>query len=114
LLPAMLALVYAISVGAPEPIVFDKHQQLELVLTLGQAIIGLLFLINMRLAWWEAGLMLVFFAIPFANSAFASPIAILQFIWVGFQVARMVARRRTPEALVYFAKAWKDYVVRRT
>lgn len=112
LLPAMLAVVYAVSVGRPTAIVFDEHQQLELILTLGQAVIGLLFLINMRLAAWEAGLMLVFFAVPFANSAFAQPIAILQFAWVGVQVLRMIARRRTPEALVYFAEIWRRHVRR--
>ena len=110
LLPAMLSVVYAVSVGAAVPIVFDEHQKLELILTLGQAVIGLLFLINMRLAWWEAALMLVFFAIPFANAAWAEPIAWVQYAWVGVQVIRMIARRRTPEALVYFAEVWRTYV----
>lgn len=110
LLPAMLAGVYAFSVGAPIPIPFDPHQQLELVLTLGQALIGLLFLINMRLAWWEATLMLVFFAVPFANAALAYPIALLQFAWVGVQVLRMLARRRVPEALVYFGQIWREHI----
>lgn len=110
LLPAMLAVVYAVSVGAANPILFDEHQQLELILTLGQAVIGLLFLINMRLAWWEASLMLMFFAIPFANSKFAQPIAILQFAWVAVQVVRMLARRRTPEAFVYFGEVWRAHV----
>ncbi len=110
LLPAMLAVVYAVSVGEARPIRFDDHQQLELILTLGQAVIGLLFLINMRLAWWEASLMLVFFAIPFANSNWAEPIAMVQFAWVGIQVIRMVARRRAPEALVHFGEIWRTYV----
>ncbi|MEO5922921.1 MAG: hypothetical protein ABIR70_03755 [Bryobacteraceae bacterium] len=110
LLPAMLAVVYAVSVGEARPIVFDDHQQLELILTLGQAVIGLLFLINMRLAWWEATLMLVFFAIPFANSEWAEPIAIMQYAWVGVQVIRMIARRRAPEALIHFGEIWRTYV----
>jgi cation:H+ antiporter len=110
LLPAMLAVVYAWSVGAPEPIVFDAHQQLELILTLGQAVIGLLFLINMRLAWWEAALMLVFFVIPFANAAWAWPIAMVQFAWVAVQVVRMIARGRVPEALHHFGEIWREYV----
>lgn len=112
LLPAMLAVVYAVSVGAATPILFDKHQQLELILTLGQAVIGLLFLINMRLAWWEAALMLVFFAIPFANSAWAGPVAVVQFGWVAVQVVRMIARGRMPEALVHFGEIWRTYVVK--
>ena len=112
LLPAMLAVVYAVSVGEPVPIVFDAHQQVELVLTIGQAVIGLLFLINMRLAWWEAGLMLVFFAVPFANASYAQPVATVQFVWVGYQVLRMIARRRAPEALVFFGQIWREHVRR--
>jgi hypothetical protein len=54
--------------------------------------------------------MLLFFAVPFANSAWAEPIAILQYVWVGVQVIRMVARRRAPEALVYFGEIWRTYV----
>jgi cation:H+ antiporter len=110
LLPAMLAVVYAISVGQAVPIVFDEHQQLELILTLGQAVIGLLFLINMRLAWWEAALMLVFFLIPFANSAWAKPIAILQYAWVGIQLVLMISRRRTPEAFRHFGEVWRTHI----
>ena len=68
LLPAMLAIVYAMSLGQPDPIVFDEKQKVELLLTLGQAVVGMLFLMNMRLAWWEASIMLAFFAIPFVNA----------------------------------------------
>ena len=110
LLPAMLAVVYAVSVGEPAPIVFDEHQKLELILTLGQAVIGLLFLINMRLAWWEALLMLGFFAFPFANAEFARPIALLQFAWAGYQMLRMIVARRAPEALVHFGEIWREHV----
>jgi cation:H+ antiporter len=110
LLPAMLAVVYAVSVGEPAAIVFDDKQKLELVLTIGQAVIGLLFLINMRLAWWEAVVMLIFFAIPFANSELARPIATVQFVWVGYQVLRMILRRRAPEGLVYFGEIWREHV----
>jgi hypothetical protein len=109
LLPAMLAVVYAVSVGEPAPIVFDEHQKLELILTLGQAVIGLLFLINMRLAWWEALLMLGFFAFPFANAEFARPIALLQFAWAGYQMLRMIVARRAPEALVHFGEIWREH-----
>jgi cation:H+ antiporter len=112
LLPAMLAVVYAWSVGSPAPILFDEHQQVELILTLGQALIGLLFLINMRLVWWEALVMLMFFALPFANPAWAWPAAMVQFAWVGIQVVRMLARGRVPEAFTYFAEVWRTHVRR--
>lgn len=110
LLPAMLAGVYAWSVGAPKPIEFDGRQQLELMLTVGQAMTGLLCLMNMRLAWWEATLMLIFFAIPFAYPAAAMPVAILQFTWVAAQILRIVSRGRMPAALANFAAVWRQHV----
>jgi hypothetical protein len=73
-------------------------------------LIGLLFLINMRLAWWEAVLMLAFFLVPFSDARMAQPVAILQFAWAGVQITRMIARRRTPEALVYFGEVWREHV----
>ena len=112
LLPAMLAIVYAWSVGAPEPIVFDEKQKLELLLTLGQALVGLLFLMNMRLAWWEAAVMLMFFAIPFVDADWARPVAGLYFGWAGVAVIRMFAGKRMPAALHYFAQVWRRHVRR--
>jgi cation:H+ antiporter len=114
LLPAMLAGVYAWSGGGPKPIEFDAHQQTELILTLGQAMTGLLCLINMRLKWWEATLMLIFFAIPFAYSASAMPVAILQFAWAAAMVVRMIARRRLPPALKLFGQIWREHVIPRS
>ena len=114
LLPAMLAGVYAWSVGGPKPIEFDAHQQVELILTLGQAMTGLLCLINMRLQWWEATLMLIFFAVPFADSSSAMPVAILQFGWAAAMILRMVARRRLPPALKLFGEIWREHVIPRS
>ena len=54
LLAAMLPLVYSIARGEPSTITFDDQQQMELLMTLGQSLVGALFLINMELAWWEA------------------------------------------------------------
>src|ERR1051326_4374139 len=63
LLAAMLPLVYSISAGAPSEIHFDNEQQTELVLTLAQALLATIFLLDMKLHWWEAaGLFLLWLA----------------------------------------------------
>src|SRR4029079_18576186 len=49
LLTAMLPIVFSISMGAVTPIVFDQEQRVELLMTLGQALVGIMFLINMEL-----------------------------------------------------------------
>src|SRR5204863_8242304 len=68
LLAAMLPIVYSISLGTPTAIQFDAQQRLELLMTLGQSLVGALFLINMELAWWEAGLLFLLWAVQFILS----------------------------------------------
>jgi cation:H+ antiporter len=112
LLPAMLAIVYAYSVGQVVPIVLDEQQIGELLLTIGQAVVGLLFLMNMKLAWWEASIMLVFFAVPFANAAWARPVAAVYFAWAGVTLIRIVLSGQKPAALRHFGQVWRTYVRR--
>ena len=47
---------------------FDDQQELELLMTLGQSLVGMIFLVNMKLAWWEAAALFVLWAIQFAFS----------------------------------------------
>src|SRR5438552_5474059 len=68
LLAAMLPIVYSLSRGEPSAIPFDPQQRLEILMTLGQSLVGTLFLINMELAWWEAGLLFALWAVQFGLS----------------------------------------------
>ena len=110
LLTAMLPVVYSMSVGAVTPITFDTKQQMELWLTLGQAAIALVFLLNMELAWWEATVLGVLFAIPFFSSATEPVITWIYFGWAGVEVLRMFVGNRKPQAFPLFMKVWKDHV----
>ena len=71
LLSAMLPVVLSLGHGSVAPLVFDEEQRLEYIMTLGQALLGLMFLINMEFAWWEAaglfGLWLVQFVFSVGN-----------------------------------------------
>ncbi len=54
LLAAMLPVALSIGHGSIVPVVFDGEQRLEYIMTLGQQLLGLMFLLNMEFAWWEA------------------------------------------------------------
>ena len=110
LLAAMLPIVYSMSMGAVTPITFDVKQEMELWLTLGQAVIALVFLINMELTWWEAAALAVLFVIPFFNSAVEPVITWIYFGWAGLEIARMAFARRSPRAFALFVKVWRDHV----
>ena len=110
LLAAMLPIVYSMSIGTVTPIAFDPKQQMELWLTLGQATLALIFLLNMELIWLEATALAVLFVIPFFNSAVEPAITWIYFGWAGVEVARMLIGRRQPKAFPLFIKVWKDHV----
>ncbi|MBZ5604107.1 MAG: hypothetical protein LAO79_17545 [Acidobacteriia bacterium] len=110
LLVAMLPIVYSMSLGHVASIPLDAEQHTELLLTLAQAVVGLAFLINMELAWWEATVLLVLFAIPFFSARFAMPVAIAYFAWAGVELLRIVFVKREALALIRFAEVWRKHV----
>jgi cation:H+ antiporter len=112
LLTAMLPIVLSISVGAVTPIVFDQEQRVELLLTLGQAVVGMIFLMNMELAWYEAATMFLFFWIPFIHGSWAKPVAGVYFGWAGVEIVRMLVGRRRVLAPGKFRHIWKQHIAR--
>ena len=110
LLPAMLPILLSISAHSLTPIVFDAQQQLEFVMTLGQALVGMTFLLNMELAWWEASVLLVLFAAPFFHAAWAKPVTVLYFVWAAIELIRMFAGPRRASAFAEFRNLWRTHL----
>jgi len=108
LLMAMLPVLYSLSVGAPSTIPFDAEQELQLWLTLGQAVVGMMFLINMELAWWEAAVLFVLFIVPFAYPGSARAITIAYFGWAAIELVRIAARHRKPTAFADFVQTCRS------
>ncbi len=124
LLAAMLPIVYSISRGAVSAIPLDGEQKLELLMTLGQSLVGMLFLVNMQLAWWEAAVLFSFWFIQFAFSPFAPGpgfvgfmakhihriVTVAYFVWFGVGLLRTFFGKRKLEAFHLFAKMWRQHV----
>lgn len=124
MLAAMLPIVYSISRRSPSAIPFDEQQQLEILMTLGQSLVGMLFLINMKLTWWEASTLFSLWFIQFAFSPFPPGPGLLGFLaehihwyvtiaywlWFGVGVARYVLGQRRAEALRLFVVMWRRHV----
>jgi cation:H+ antiporter len=112
LLTAMLPIVLSFSSGGATPILFDQEQRVELLLTLGQAVIGMMFLLSMRLTWYEAAIMFAFFWIPFVHASWAKPVTMLYFAWAGVEAGRMIAGRRKVLAPAHFVRIWSEHIVK--
>ncbi|MBZ5583241.1 MAG: hypothetical protein LAQ30_13750 [Acidobacteriia bacterium] len=124
LLAAMLPITYSISIGAVTAIPFDAEQRLEVLMTLGQALLGAIFLIDMKLVWWEAAGLFALWFIQFALSPIKpGPTGIgflaahihrwvtaAYFVWAAVEVGRMAAGKRQPAAFRLFGLMWKRHV----
>lgn len=118
LLVAMLPILYSAGHGGPASIPFDERQRLELLMTIGQALVGLLFLINMELAWWEALALFVLWIVQVVFSALEAGPSVQYFItgayfaWAAVELVRILLGRRTVQALPEFAKLFRQHVTR--
>lgn len=65
LLVGMLPLVYAIALGAPEPLPLDTRQEAEILLTAAQSLFAVALLLDRRLSLVGAGLLFFLFGIQF-------------------------------------------------
>ena len=125
LLTAMLPMVYSFSLGRPGTITFDSQQELELLMTLGQSLVAMIFLVNMQLAWWEAaalfglwGIQFVFSPVPPGREWYGViAVHIHQWVtwaylaWAAAEIIRIAMGRRLPVAFRLFAEIWRTRVL---
>ena len=124
LLAAMLPIVYSLSRGAVSAIPLDGEQEMELLLTLSQSLLAACFLVDMRLAWWEAGGLFFLWAVQFALSPVAPGPGLWEFlaahvreaatacylIWAAVEIVRMSTGRRGARAFSLFGVMWKRHI----
>jgi cation:H+ antiporter len=121
LLTAMLPIVYSVSVGRVASIPFDEQQSLELLMTIGQSMIGMMFLVNMELVWWEAASLFGLWFLQFIFSPFPPGdtgihyisghihawVTYAYLVWAGIEAIRMATGHRHPRAFLLFAEVWR-------
>ncbi|MEW6127118.1 MAG: hypothetical protein AB1757_08770 [Acidobacteriota bacterium] len=74
MLVAMIPIAYVWALGQNGTIIFDHHQRVEIIMTIGQSLLGALLLSNMRFSWWEALLLFLLWLIQFVLSGFEKPL----------------------------------------
>jgi hypothetical protein len=118
--------VFSVSAGRPSEIPFDEQQSLELLMTIGQSLVGMIFLLNMQLAWWEAAALFGLWAFQFALSPVKPGpelwrqlaghahywVTVAYFVWFGIEVVRALASWRKPVAVVEMGRMWRLHVRR--
>jgi cation:H+ antiporter len=110
LLAAMLPIVLSLGAGVPSAIHLDRQQSLELLMTIAQSLLGALLLLDLKLAWWEAGLLFVLWAVQFGFSILPAGeaaavhlgITFAYLAWCAVEVIRLVARGELPAGFTTF------------
>jgi cation:H+ antiporter len=98
-LVAMIPMVYCTSLGHIEPIPFDGHQRLEILLTLAQGFLGFMLLINLVFAWYEAVGLFVLWLFQFMFPDSHLFVSGVYFAWCGVELVRIMLGRRPLTAL---------------
>lgn len=113
LLAAMLPVVLSFSTRQVTAIPLDSLQSRELIMTIGQSLLGALFLLNMKITWYESlalfGLWLLqfVFSIGDAGARIHTWITWAYFVWCAVETVRLMTGRRQPHALRHFAALMK-------
>lgn len=91
MLVAMLPIAYALALGRLGVIIFDEHQRLEILLTIGQSLLGAVLLANMRFSWWEALVLFILWLVQFVLSGFEKPAVMMDSISAHNSLATQLA-----------------------
>jgi cation:H+ antiporter len=108
LLAAMLPLVLSVSAGRITAIPLDATQSRDLLLTLAQSLLGAVFLLNMKLSWWEAAGLFVLFCVQLRYSLGETGARVhvyitwIYFLWCAIETVLLMTRKRKIVALRHF------------
>jgi cation:H+ antiporter len=109
-LAGMIPVVYSVSLGRLAAVPFDGMHRQEILLTILQSLLGMVLLMNMRYAWWEALVLFVLwfvqFCVPSLRVVVIDAYAVL--IVLGF--AQALFGRRSFEAFTVFGERWRHRV----
>src|SRR5262249_10064770 len=112
MLVAMIPVVYSFSLGSVSTIAFDAKQKEEILLTLAQALVGYVLLLNMSFSWYEAlGLFILWF-LQFIQPDLRLEITYLYFVWLGFEILLLFLGKRKWNALREFMTLFRLYVLK--
>ncbi len=114
MLAGMIPIVYAISSKGLNPVVFDHHQKIELILTLLQSLLGFCFLLNMRFSFYEAITIFLLWIFQFFVPSLREEIIWVYVLLLVLEVLLWVFKINKPVAFKRFAKLWKERIANKS
>ncbi len=114
MLVAMIPLVFSYGTGSISEIHFDAHQKEEILLTLAQAGVGFILLLNMNFSWYEAVGLFVLWLAQFLQPHWRVEITYVYFVWCAFELLKVFFGTREFLAVTEFRKLFKLYILKST
>jgi cation:H+ antiporter len=110
ILSAMIPVVFVISAGKLQPLVFDGMQRQEILLTILQSFLGFLLLMNLQLKLHEAVILFVFWFVQFVVPSWREAMIYVYLGWCLIEIVRMVATRTLPAAWYGLRRTFAEHV----
>lgn len=98
MLAALIPIMFNLSLGRYEPVTFDGMHTLELALTIAQSLLGGLLLLDMKLNFFEASLILVLWLVQFVYAGAREPVLFAYSGWCFWEMGKLVLQRHKPRA----------------
>lgn len=112
MLVAMIPVVYGYGMGNYGAVIeFDVHQREEILLTLAQAFVGFMMLINMNFSWYEALGLFLLWLIQFVQPHLRVQITYVYFAWFALELIRMLFITRKAPAFSEFGKLMRSHIL---
>ena len=98
ILSAMIPILFVISAGRLRPLVFDRMQEQEILLTILQSFLGFLLLLNLELVFHEAVILFVFWLVQFMVPPWRGAMIYVYLAWCIVELVRLLVSRKAPAA----------------
>jgi cation:H+ antiporter len=98
ILSAMLPILFVISSGKMQPLVFDAFQRQEIILTILQSFLGFLLLLNLELKMHEAAILFGFWFVQFVMPPWREAMIYVYLGWCLIEIVKLLASRSVPAA----------------
>jgi len=102
ILTAMIPILFVISAGEIKPLVFDQLQRHEILLTILQSFLGFLLLLNLKLVFYEALILFIFWAVQFFVPSSREAMLYVYGGWSGFEILKIIVQRQPVAAWTGF------------
>ena len=88
MLAAMIPIVFNLSLGHWEPVMFDSFHQTELSLTIAQSFLGGLLLLDLRFSLLDATVIFVLWLVQFLYAPLRVEVAVIYSVWCAVEVVK--------------------------